>query len=647
VTEAVIEVGPCAVRGPNSARPECVSAALECIDDDLALLDEVLVPVQNLWEDVICSVVGDGIDAVVVMCPTWWSSSRVDRVRRAALTAAATVTVVRRTEVFRDGFADRVTTIVELAEELVVVSHPGGTLAVVGRQGGSSDDVVAVVAAVGPSAAVLLDAPVGLVGAELLAAAVADGLRERGVTVTFAHDLLRAGQRMGHGLNLFHYWLREWLRLDRPYNEVVTELLTGGGKTSFSIPGGLYFARDFVKAKDDPDEEGALDLLNIPDTIDEFTITYSKVLLGLNLSCISCHDGKHHLEQVNLFLTGKKREDFFRQAGFYGKTRQLMNWEGGSQANTEYTVDDLGSGYDTKALSILRIPRSGGSGEPRFLLTGETPRPGYNERDELARLLTGHIQFSRAFTNRIWAELMGFGIVEPVDDFDLDRYDPKNPPPAPWTLQPSNPELLDALAVSFQKSNYSFRTVVRTIMKSSAYQLSSRFDGEWKQDYAPYYARKYVRMLTAAELHDSITVATSRPGSFSSGTTKVAMIQQMSEPKKAPGDVQNFMRIFGQSTRDDMPKKTMPSSLQAMMLMQSKIVTDRVLALGNSRVEQLLQGNQTEGQLLDALYLATLSRRPTGPESEVGIRALSKDRRRGAENLQWALINSPEFLFNY
>ena len=100
-------------------------------------------------------------------------------------------------------------------------------------------------------------------------------------------------------------------------------------------------------------------------------------------------------------------------------------------------------------------------------------------------------------SNRIWAEFMGFGIVEPVDEFDLARYDPKNPPPAPWTIQPSNPELLDAMANDFPKNNYSFRHLVQNIMKSSAYQLSSRFEGEWKEEYAPYYARKYVRMLSA------------------------------------------------------------------------------------------------------------------------------------------------------
>ena len=464
----------------------------------------------------------------------------------------------------------------------------------------------------------------------------------------YFEDLFRAGGRMGAGLNLFHYWVREWLKLDRPYSEVATELLTGAGKTSFSSPGALYYARDFVKAKDDPTAPDAHDLVDQTDTIDEFTITYSKVFLGLNLACVSCHDGAKHLEKVNLYLTGKKRADFFNQAAFYGKTRQIMNWEYGYQANTEYTVDDAGPGYDPKAVSIVRVPRRGTTAAPRFFLTGEAPREGTNYRDELARMITGDVQFSRTMTNRIWAELMGFGIVEPADEFDLARYDAAQPPPAPWTLQPSNPELLDAMAKDFQTTNYSFRSLVRSIMKSSAYQLSSSFTGEWKPEYTTYYARKYVRMLSAAELHDAIVLATARPGTALPAAGKgEGMVMQMPEPGKAPGQTKSFLRTFGQSNRDEMPKKTPQSALQAMLLMQSKLVTERVAAQGGSRVEQLLRDTPEDTKLVEKLYLVTVSRKPGPGELATALRALALDRRKGAENLQWALINSPEFIFNY
>lgn len=464
----------------------------------------------------------------------------------------------------------------------------------------------------------------------------------------YFEDLFRAGGRMGSGLNLFHYWVREWLKLDRPYNEVVTDLLTGAGKSSFSVPGALYYQRDFVKAKDDPEAPDAHDLVNQPDTVDEFTVTYSKVFLGVNVACISCHDGAGHLEKVNLFLVKKKRDEFFSQAAFFGKTRQIMNWENGYQANTEYTVDDEAPGYDRKADSIVRVPRRGrGLSQPRFLLTGEAPRDGENARDGLARMMTSHIQFRRALVNRVWAELMGFGIVEPVDDFDLARYDAKTPLPEPWTVQPSNPALLDALADDFGAHNHSFRHVIRTIMKSSAYQLSSSFPGEWRESYTPYYARKYVRMLSAPELHDAIALATGRPGQFSSGTENVGMAMQMPEPSKAANDVRNFMRTFGQASRDDMPKKTPHSSLQAMLLMQSKVVTERVNSSKGGLVATLLEKTPDDKAFVEQLYLHTVSRKPSAPELAVGLDALKRDRRKGAENLQWALLNSPEFLFNY
>ena len=489
----------------------------------------------------------------------------------------------------------------------------------------------------------------------------------------YFEDLFRAGNRMGFGKNLFHYWIVEWLRLDRSYADVATDLLTQGGKSSHSSPGALYFARDFVKAKDDPEEPDALDLVNRADSIDEFTITYSKVLLGMNPGCISCHDGAGHLEKVNVFFSRKTREEFFQQASFFGRTRMVMNWENGFQANSEYTVDDVEPGYPTTGESIVRVPRRGGSNEPRFILTGEAARPEAMPRDELARLLTGHIQFSRAITNRIWAELMGFGIVEPLDDFDLARYYPDQELPEGWSMQASNPQLLDAMALDFQSHDYSFKHLVRTIMKSNAYWLSSKFDGEWKPAYANYYPRKFVRMLSAAELHDSIVTATARPGSYKSGVDDVATAMALLDPAHVNREVKEFLRAFGQQSRDSLPAKTARSSLQAMLMMNSQVVLDRVKAEGNSRVDQLLgrleddrivieQSFRTaigrepsaaerervlDRGLVEKIYLATLSRRPLPAEMDIALSALHENRKPGMENLQWALLNKPEFLFNY
>ncbi len=489
----------------------------------------------------------------------------------------------------------------------------------------------------------------------------------------YFEDLFRAGQRMGHGKNLFRFWTREWLTLDRSYADVVFDLLTQGGKSSHSSPGAQYFARDFVKAKDDPDTVDAHDLVNRVDSVDEFTVTYGKVLLGINLGCISCHDGANHLEQVNLFLTGQTRSDFFRQAAFFGRTRMIMNWENGFQANTEYTVDDVEPGYPTTSKSIVRVPRTGGPNEPKFILDDAKPLPGELPRDALGRLLTGHIQFARATANRIWAELMGVGIVEPLDGFDLVRYYPDSDLPDGWTVQPSHPYLLDDLARDFQRSGFSMRHLIRTIVQSSAYQLSSRFEHEWKPEYSRYFVRRNVRMLSPIQLHDALVTATAVPGTYTSGDTKVGMARQLLDPSYAKGEVSEFLRAFGQQSRDLFPSEPVSSSLQAMLMMNSKTVLDRVQSDGKGRVAEILEGMDSDrvvaaaawrsatGEapnaerlevavrrgVVEKLYLSTLTRRPVAAELDVALTALDGDVAQGAENLQWALLNKAEFVFNY
>src|SRR5438552_17885522 len=150
--------------------------------------------------------------------------------------------------------------------------------------------------------------------------------------------------------------------------------------------------------------------------------------------------------------------------------------------------DDLVTGVQTCALPISRKP---GTYEPAFILTGEKPRPGVDPRTELGRIAPTHIQFSRAAVNLVWCKLMVVGFVDPYDSFDLLRLDPNNPPPQPWTIQPTNPWLLDQMAKDFQAHNFSLHHLFKTIMKSSAYQLSTQYPAEWKESYTPYYARRF------------------------------------------------------------------------------------------------------------------------------------------------------------
>ncbi|HYZ67296.1 MAG TPA: type VII secretion-associated protein, partial [Mycobacterium sp.] len=132
--------------------------------------------VAEVWSTVIRDAVGGPVDAIAVVCPTWWPSSRLDRIYDAALTVADDVLVLTRAQVLCDR-----SIVVEIAPEFIVVSRPGGDVHVVAR-----DDSDALVTTLPASAAVLLDRPDGVAGACALASTIADRLRAKGIAVTIA-----------------------------------------------------------------------------------------------------------------------------------------------------------------------------------------------------------------------------------------------------------------------------------------------------------------------------------------------------------------------------------------------------------------------------------------------------------------------------
>src|SRR6201984_1827557 len=198
--------------------------------------------------------------------------------------------------------------------------------------------------------------------------------------------------------------------------------------------------------------------------------------------------------------------------------------------------DDLAPGYNTGddgkffTPALGRFPRDGKTYEPAFFLTGEKPLPGEEPRKALGRMLPKHPQFARATVNLVWQKLMVIGLVEPYDGFDLLRLDPKNPPPAGWTIQPANPELLEALADDFRTHNHSIHRVIKNIMKSNAYQLSASFPGEWKDSYVPYYARRFARVLTGPEAVDILTQATGSPYDLRLYGEKRQYVKELTNP---------------------------------------------------------------------------------------------------------------------
>jgi hypothetical protein len=473
-------------------------------------------------------------------------------------------------------------------------------------------------------------------------------------------DLVRANGKMARGLNLFHLMLKESLAADRPYDDLARAIIASSGKSNHVVAAVNPIVREHVEGKPgEADHADDLSKVHQMDTHDEVSILFGKVFLGINLSCIACHDGARHLEKVNVHLSTRKRTDFFQHAAFMGRARYMPHVEGREAKMGHFTVDDGNPGYDTKGDSMLRIKRFGGSTVPKFILSGEAASPAADPRDELARMMTSHPQFARAAVNMYWARLMGFGIVEPYDEFDLARQDPNNVPKG-WEVQPSHPALLNELAAYFRKNNHSIHKLFSLICNSNAYRLSARFPGEWSEKYTPYYARKFVRMLSAEELHDAVAVATERPGRFGGGRRRpvnaddgedppkvVTMAMQLGMPRNT-GELKSFMQAFGQANRGTPARPPQPSPLQPIMLMRSPVVNDRVLAKNDSRVQRLLDTYKNDnGKVVDELFMGTLSRDPLPEEKALAVSVIEKNRVEGAQNVQWALLNLVEFLYNF
>ena len=477
----------------------------------------------------------------------------------------------------------------------------------------------------------------------------------------FFGDLFRNGPQGNEPQ--FYTYLTTWLRFNIPYDYVVRDMLTATSITGSSSGAAGFLQRHQV------DGLRCADVMH-EDTCDEIALHTTRLFLGVNLECVSCHDGAGHVETTSVWHAKRKRVEFWRQAAFFGNLRIFR----ASLAGQEFTLLDGpplrpesiwqgkiagwesktpptrfgGMGYRLDAPGVLRVARDPNADVfPEFLLTKERPAEGANPRHEYARFLTKHPQFARATVNLIWSRFMTTGIVDPVFDWDLDRQDPKNPPPEPWTIQPSHPELIEELASWFRDSGHDLRLLMRTIVRSKAYQLSSRVEGEYDPAHDRYYARKLVRRLAAEEIHDALCSATNV---FGHG---IKYCYQLSSPPQSE-PLRSFLNAFGQSSRAEKQAETSVSTVQAALMMNSDVVKQKISTkTKGSLVHSLIQPPK-EGarkrrnyEIVEELYLATLSRYPNDDEMVAAVSHIREHGEKGVEDVQWALVNKLEFIINY
>jgi hypothetical protein len=460
----------------------------------------------------------------------------------------------------------------------------------------------------------------------------------------FFSDLFSVGNLNGPGKTLAHHYLHNFLITNQPYDEFVRQILTATTRSTYASAEGNFLERYYV---DQPDQS----TVNHEDTYDEWAIRTGRIFLGINLECISCHDGKNHLDKINLWLTERKRADLWRQAAFFSNVKLFRPY---GDLVDEFVLSNDGKGYyDTSSHSVVRIQRYKADVRPTFILTGEHPEPGEDPRAAFARMLTSNIQFARATVNLFWSELFGVGIIDPPTGFDLARFDVQPQQiPAPWGPQTIQADLLDKMAKDFQAHHFDLRYLIRLITTSSVYQLSNRVEGPWKSDYTQYFARHLVHRLPAEQIWDAISQATGVFEEFNAGDsgTKVKYVQQTVSPEDLPGNLAKILVSFGLDDRVLKPRSLDLSTLQSSVLLNSELVKEKLKAdAKGSRLKTLLNAEppKTNKEIVEELFLAVLARFPSSGESAFGERLLAEHHAKGGEDLLWALINKPEFLLDY
>lgn len=438
------------------------------------------------------------------------------------------------------------------------------------------------------------------------------------------------------GRDAYRLYIHDSIASGKPYDAMVRELIAGNGR-AFTDGEANYYVRQMQS--------------NGPfqDTYDNLAAFTGQKFLGLPMVCLSCHNGLGHLELVNMAMAKRKRTDFWAMSAFFAQSAAPLVGLSGTQRNVsedsigEYRLD---TNWGNKTPRVAQ-PGAADFVAPAFFLTGEQPQPGERRRVALARMLTAHPQFARASVNYIWKEIFGAGIVEPADSFDLTRQDPATLP-AGAVLQPTHPELLDELALAFRDSGYDLRTLLRLIVRSNAYQLSAQYaPGNWSEAWTPYYARHYARRMLAEEVLDAIFKATNVGGVMASTAGPIGKAMALPDTMEG-GAYRSFLNNFGRGNRDDDDRTNDSSILQALGMLNDPIVTSRVSAGTSGSLAKKLSGDaQSSESVVEALYLATLSRYPTAEEKADAVAWLrSGEPTRRTEDLQFALINSVEFLFN-
>ncbi len=422
-------------------------------------------------------------------------------------------------------------------------------------------------------------------------------------------------------------YLRRAFSKNIPYDRFMEELVTAAG-VNRNADGVDDFdgAANFLSGKLD---EGGV----------QAAAKTAQIFLGIQVQCTQCHDHPFNNHKQNQFW---EFNAFFRQA------RALRRFEGSRDVQSVELVDeDFGGerGGNPDEAEIFYERRNGlmKVAYPVFVDGTEISRSGFlpgefgngqqfgvNRRAELARLMRESPLLPLAIVNRMWGQLLGYGFTKPVDD--LGDHNP-----------PSHPELLEGLAQRFREQSFDLKELIRWIVLSEPYSLSSRFTSANAIDdpslgETPLFSRFYMRQMQAEQLYESLLTATKadRAGGEEAATMKDRWMSQ-------------FIIAFGTDEGDD--STTFNGSIPQVLMMFNGDLTKKAVSVDKGGfLDEVAKDGTSNSAKINALYMAALARKPVSREIKTAnaIMIARKGDAVGAlQDIWWAVLNSNEFIINH
>ncbi|MEX2286794.1 MAG: DUF1549 domain-containing protein [Planctomycetaceae bacterium] len=390
---------------------------------------------------------------------------------------------------------------------------------------------------------------------------------------------------------LYYNWLQEKIAGNVPMDQMVKELLASKGGT-FTSPATNYY-------------QNTTETLKVAENV-------AQVFMGMRIQCGQCHN--HPFDRWTM-------DDYYSFAAFFSQIGRKAG-----EDPREIIVFNAGGGEVTHPVGGRVMP-------PKFLGGAVPDVAGKDRREVMVNWLASpeNPYFARNLANIVWAHFLGQGIINEVDDVRVSN-------PA------VNPELLDALAGKFTEYKYDFKKLVRDICTSRTYQLSTAMNETNAAD-TRNFSHSKLRRLRAEIMLDSVSQVTETKNKFP-GLPLGARAVQI-----ADGNTSNyFLTTFGRASRETVcacEVKMEPNLSQSLHLLNGE--TAHLKIQEGKLIERRLAEGKTPPQILEELYVRSLSRKPTEKEmaSLNEIITAEKEPKQVLEDVFWALLNSREFLFNH